>query len=76
MAMSHWQQRQTSWWETNVVNCSLCGQMIPRDIWVSDDGLEFCSVDCEKLYRDYWIPTYGERRRSRAHTTTSMNRPS
>jgi hypothetical protein len=74
--MAHWQRRETSWWETNVVNCSLCGQMIARDVWVSDDGLEFCGPDCEQLYRRYWVPTYGPRRETSSQTRTSMNRPS
>jgi hypothetical protein len=72
--MSHWERREHAWWETNVVNCSLCGQMIPRDIWLSDAGLEFCSAECEQLYRRYWEPTYGPRRPTQQHTHTSMNR--
>jgi hypothetical protein len=44
-----------------VVNCALCGQMIPRQVWVSDDGLEFCGTACEELYRSYWVPRRGVR---------------
>jgi hypothetical protein len=73
--MSHWQKRVISWWETSVVNCSLCGQMIPRDIWVSEEGLEFCGADCEQLYHRYWVPTYGPRRAMQNTARTSMNRP-
>jgi hypothetical protein len=50
--------------------------MIPRDIWVSDEGLEFCNVACEQLYRRYWVPTYGSKRTSPNQARTSMNRPS
>ena len=57
--MAGWRAREVSWWETNVANCSLCGQMIPRDLWVSDEGLIFCDAACEGLYRSYWVPTYG-----------------
>jgi len=57
-----WEKRNVSWWETNVINCSLCGQMIPRDIWVvEEDGQKrlFCGPECERLYREYWLPKYG-----------------
>ena len=57
--MSYWQVRETAWWETNVINCALCGQMIPRAVWVSEEGLSFCGPACEKLYRTYWLPTHG-----------------
>lgn len=60
--MGGWEKRNVSWWETNVINCSLCGQMIPRDIWVVDeDGQKrlFCGPECERLYREYWLPKYG-----------------
>jgi ribosomal protein L24E len=58
----HWEQRNVDWWETNVINCSLCGQMIPRDILVVDQGGEkwlFCGPECERLYHEYWLPKYG-----------------
>ena len=60
--MGRWEKRNVSWWETNVINCSLCGQMIPRDIWVvEEDGQKrlFCGPECERLYREYWLPKYG-----------------
>jgi ribosomal protein L24E len=62
--MGHWEKRNVEWWETNVINCSLCGQMIPRDIWVVEEDGEkrlFCSEECERLYREYWLPKYGPR---------------
>ena len=59
--MGEWRRRGTAWWETSVVNCSLCGQMIPRDVWVSDEGLGFCDAECEQLYRSYWVPRHGPR---------------
>ena len=65
--MGHWEKRNVEWWETNVINCSLCGQMIPRDIWVLEEAGErrlFCSEQCERLYRDYWLPTYGDSQKS------------
>jgi hypothetical protein len=48
-----------AWWETNVIHCAFCGQMIPRDVWRSDEGLGFCNTECEGLYRTYWVPKYG-----------------
>ena len=57
-----WARRDADWWETTVVNCSLCGQMIPRDAWLVEEGGEarvFCGPECERLYRDYWLPKYG-----------------
>jgi hypothetical protein len=62
----HWEQRNVDWWETNVINCSLCGQMIPRDILVVDEGGEkrlFCGPECERLYHEYWLPKYGRARK-------------
>jgi hypothetical protein len=26
----------------------------------------FCSEQCERLYRDYWLPTYGDSREPRS----------
>jgi len=62
----HWEQRNADWWDTSVLNCSLCGQMIPRDIWVVEAASEtrlFCGPDCERLYQDYWLPKYGATQR-------------
>jgi len=58
----HWQPRSPDWWEIEVINCSLCGQMIPRDLWVVEvNGRRhvFCGPACERLYRDYWLPRHG-----------------
>jgi len=74
--VAHWRRREVSWWETNVANCSLCGQMIPRDVWVSDEGLTFCNAACEQLYRSYWVPTYGPKTATDGRARGSMNRAS
>jgi len=55
----HWETIDSDWWDPNVINCQMCGQMIPRDIWVADDGLRVCSYQCDHLYRSYWLPLYG-----------------
>ena len=47
--------------ETNIINCQLCGQMIPKDLWVANlDGERkvFCSPECEEIYLQYWLPKY------------------
>lgn len=54
-----WERLNRSWWDPKVVNCEMCGQMIPRDVWKSADGHSFCSVECDDLYRSYWLPRYG-----------------
>ena len=57
-----WAEREHPWHDTNVVNCLVCGMLIPRRAWVFDGGdgeIEACSPDCERLYETYWRPTYG-----------------
>lgn len=56
----HWEKLNRSWWDPKVANCEMCGQMIPRDVWLSDDGHSFCSVECDELYRSFWLPRYGK----------------
>jgi hypothetical protein len=59
-----WVELQRAWHDTGVLNCALCGRLIPRKVWVATiDGrrLEFCSEECESLYRTYWLPKYGPR---------------
>lgn len=59
-----WRQKPTAIYETEIVTCSLCGKMIPVKYWVvgQADGSEkiFCGPDCEQLYREYWLPKYGD----------------
>lgn len=60
---NHWETVQTEWFETKVVNCELCGKMIPRRIWkaeVNGSVRSFCSEDCERMYVEYWLPKYGQ----------------
>jgi ribosomal protein L24E len=57
-----WQEIERRWHDTGVINCDLCGKLIPRRLWVVEiEGreLRFCSEDCERLYRTYWLPKYG-----------------
>jgi hypothetical protein len=56
-----WREIERRWHDTGVQNCTLCGRLIPRRVWIVEiDGAEFafCSVDCEGLYRSYWLPRY------------------
>ena len=62
MKVGNWEKRTIPWWETNVIHCDFCGQMIPRDVWKSSDQLTFCNAECEEFYRRYWVPKYGARK--------------
>ena len=56
----HWERLTGDWWQTNVIHCEFCGQVIPRDIWRSGDAHQFCSQNCDERYRTYWLPRYGQ----------------
>ena len=63
--MGKWLKRKISWYDTNVISCQLCGQVLAQDIWVSEiDEVEkwFCSPSCERLYIEYWPPKYKGRK--------------
>ena len=51
-----WHTLEGDWWETGVVNCQLCGQVIPRDAWKAEDGGTFCSTSCDGLFHGYFKP--------------------
>ena len=57
-----WVDISRTWHDTGVTNCTLCGRLIPRRLWVADVGgssVGFCGADCERLYREYWLPKHG-----------------
>lgn len=57
-----WVEIARRWHDTGVTNCNLCGKLIPRRVWtveIAAKQLGFCSQDCERLYRTYWLPKYG-----------------
>jgi hypothetical protein len=57
-----WVEVQRPWHDTAVTNCTLCGRLVPRHIWIVEFGgkaLPFCNEECEGLYRSYWLPKYG-----------------
>ncbi len=62
--MGKWRERDTglaSYFSGGVVNCNVCGKMIPREIWeVEIDGttFSFCDETCEQLYVEYWLPRH------------------
>jgi hypothetical protein len=63
LKLGRWKETNLPWYETNILNCSLCGRMIPHRIWVVEmegEEKEFCSPECEELYGEYWLPTHGE----------------
>ena len=49
--MGRWELIEQPWYETRIVNCSLCGRMIARRMWVVDEPERrvFCSEKCEAL---------------------------
>jgi hypothetical protein len=49
--MGHWQEINAPWYETRIINCSYCGRLIPRRIWLGGPSEEdvFCSQKCELL---------------------------
>ena len=58
----HWVEFERSWHDTAIVNCAVCGRLIPRRAWVFDGGegeIEACSESCEELYFSYVEPLYG-----------------
>ena len=53
-----WTTLRPQIWETVVVPCECCGQVVAKQLWtVEIEGAErrFCSPECEQLYRDYVI---------------------
>lgn len=62
--MGEWKHvgRARDYLQSQHVHCQLCGKILPRLGWVADENgreLAFCNSDCERLYRDYWLPRYG-----------------
>ena len=58
----HWQDLEHAWHDTNIVNCAVCGKLIPRRAWLfesADGEVLSCSPACEELYETYWLPTHG-----------------
>jgi ribosomal protein L24E len=65
--MGRWEKPHLAWHETTMLNCALCGKIIPGKIWVTEVEGEtryFCTPDCERLYHEYWLPKYGTARRN------------
>lgn len=61
--MGEWEPLQAPWWDTKVVNCMFCGEMIPQRMWVSELAGKlrvFHSPECEQLYLEYWVPRHGQ----------------
>ncbi|HEX2071980.1 MAG TPA: hypothetical protein VHF90_10080 [Thermoleophilaceae bacterium] len=61
--MGAWEPVVTQVWDTVVTPCDCCGQVVPKQLWVADvDGerRQFCSPECEALYRRYIVPRSGQ----------------
>ena len=65
--MAEWQLRgkACNYLDQRPIVCNFCGKSIPRRAWVaSHDGFEtiFCDPDCERLYHEYWLPRYAQKK--------------
>ena len=61
--MAEWKERGRAkdYLQNRAVHCHLCGKNLPLRAWVVDEEgheLVFCDPDCERLYREYWLPRY------------------
>ena len=62
--MGRWEKLNFPWYQIQIINCSMCGRMIPYRIWLVDfhgEEKKFCGPECERLYLEYWLPTHGEK---------------
>ena len=58
--MGRWEENTAKWFEQTMIYCDFCGRIIPKNLWVVEEGgerLVFCDPDCERLYNDYWLPS-------------------
>ena len=61
-AMGRWISVRRQWYDISVRNCSVCGKMLPGDVWsvdIAGRSHAFCDPECEELYWQYWRPRYG-----------------
>ncbi|MFN8150456.1 MAG: hypothetical protein U0R24_04950 [Solirubrobacterales bacterium] len=59
---SRWVDFNRAWHDTEVVNCPVCGRLIPSRAWVFEvpsGEITACSEECEELYFSYVEPTHG-----------------
>ena len=49
--MGHWEEIEKPWYEVKIINCSLCGRMIARRLWVVEKPGRrvFCGEKCARL---------------------------
>ncbi len=62
MTGERWLELEHAWYDTQTVQCMVCGKLIPRRAWLFDGGageIRSCGPDCQSLYETYWQPTYG-----------------
>jgi hypothetical protein len=54
--MGGWRAVSRRWWETSVISCSLCGQLIVKEAWVETRGSKdvlYCSQKCAQFASTY-----------------------
>ena len=62
MSDGRWVQIEQAWYDTDTVQCMVCGKLIPRRAWLfeSETGeIRSCGPDCQSLFETYWQPRYG-----------------
>lgn len=54
--MGEWEPIEPQVWETVVIPCRCCGQVVAKRLWkveVEGEAMRFCGPTCEELYRTY-----------------------
>ena len=57
--MGRWEEKKAQWYELVMLYCDLCGRIIPKFFWAAEVRGQrhmFCGPECERLYREYWLP--------------------
>ncbi len=61
--MGGWLTLRLEWTRSAANACRLCGRPLGRRAWSDDPeggGELFCEPECATLYREYWLPRYGD----------------
>lgn len=61
--MGKWRMLHLDWSRPPAVACRVCGRPLFGRVWSAEVGSErsdFCDPGCEALFREYWLPRYGD----------------
>jgi DNA phosphorothioation-dependent restriction protein DptG len=62
--MGRWKNIEIDYQKDIENYCTLCGAILLRRFWVNENKgkeLNFCNPECERLFKDYWLPKYGKK---------------